>query len=78
MAAAEIPIEQVSKVVNNKYQAIIIASQRARHLNSQRLMQLAMLEQATGPVEIDGRKITMVALKDLVDGRIKFELPESN
>lgn len=73
----EIPIEDVNKVVDNRYQAVIIASQRARHLNNQRLQKLAMLEQATGPVEIDGRKITMVALKDLVDGRVKYEMPES-
>lgn len=66
-----IPSESVEKVTRNRYQAVIVASKRARMLNAQRLMQLAALEQG-GSFDIDGRKITLVALKDLVEGRVKF------
>jgi hypothetical protein len=40
-------------------------------LNTQRLLQLAAIENG-GSVDIDGRKITLIALKDLVEGRVKF------
>lgn len=66
-----IPTESVEKVTKNRYQAVIVASKRARMLNSQRLLQLAALENGAA-IDIDGRKITLVALKDLVEGRVKF------
>lgn len=66
-----VPTEQVEKVTKNRYQAVIVASKRARMLNSQRLLQLAALENG-GSIDIDGRKITLIALKDLVEGRVKF------
>ncbi len=69
--------EDLAAVTNNPYEAVIIASQRARHLNVRRLALLQRMEDSGEPIEIDGRKITMVALKDLVDGKVKFERPES-
>lgn len=66
-----VPTELVEKVTKNRYQAVIVASKRSRMLNSQRLLQLAALENG-GSVDIDGRKITLIALKDLVEGRVKF------
>ncbi len=66
-----VPTELVEKVTKNRYQAVIVASKRSRMLNSQRLLQLAAIENG-GSVDIDGRKITLIALKDLVEGRVKF------
>ncbi|MBD3401263.1 DNA-directed RNA polymerase subunit omega [candidate division GN15 bacterium] len=66
-----IPTEQVDKITNNRYEAVIIAAQHARHLNAKRLEKVAQLEENAG-LEIDGRKITGIALQDLVDGRVKY------
>lgn len=66
-----IPNEQVDKITRNRYEAVIIAAQHARHLNSKRLEQVAKLEEGM-KVDIDGRKITGIALQDLIDGKVKF------
>lgn len=71
-------IEQLEKVTDNRYEAVIIAAQRARHLNSKRLAKMQRAEEGVGAFDIDGRKITMVALEDLIEGRVKFERPQSN
>ena len=68
---AFIPIDNINKVAKNRYEAVIIASQHARHLNTVRLAKLAMLEE-DAEVEIDGRKIAMIALKDMLEGKVKF------
>lgn len=68
---AIIPTELVDKITRNRYEAVIIAAQHARYLNSKRLEKVAMLEENAG-VEIDGRKITGIALQDLVDGKVKY------
>jgi len=66
-----IPNEQVDKITRNRYEAVIIAAQHARHLNAKRLEQVAKLEEGV-KVDIDGRKITGIALQDLIDGKVKF------
>ena len=63
--------ENVDKITRNRYEAVIIAAQHARHLNSKRLHQVAQLEEGV-KVDIDGRKITGIALQDLIDGKVKF------
>ena len=68
---AIIPTEQVDKITRNRYEAVIIAAQHARFLNTKRLEKVAQLEEG-GKVDIDGRKVTGIALQDLVDGKIKF------
>ncbi len=68
---AIVPTELIDKITKNRYEAVIIAAQHARHLNSRRLEKVAMLEENAG-VEIDGRKITGIALQDLVDGKVKY------
>jgi DNA-directed RNA polymerase omega subunit len=67
-------IENLEKVAQNRYEAVIVAAQRARQLNTKRLAKLAAIIEAGGEVEfdMDARKITMVALKDLMDGKVKF------
>ena len=70
---ALVSIENLSKVTRNRYEAVIVAAQHARHLNSQRLAKLELLGDAEVEVDIEARKITMVALKDLLDGKVNFE-----
>ncbi len=60
----------------NKYQAVIVAAQHARHLNSKRLRQLERLGEDPS-VDVEARKITMLALRDVLDGKVKFETPDS-
>ena len=67
-----LPMDEVDKVAENRYEAVIIAAQHARRLNMQRLARLEQLEEG-GEVDIEARKITMVALKDLVEGKVNFE-----
>ncbi|MEA1980547.1 MAG: hypothetical protein U9N54_06200 [candidate division Zixibacteria bacterium] len=64
--------EELKKLGLNRYEAIIIASQHARYLNSERIAKLEQLEEDP-TLEIDARKITMIALKDLMESKIKFK-----
>ena len=66
-----IPNDQVDKITRNRYEAVIIAAQHARRLNTRRLEQVAKLEEGV-KIDIDGRKITGIALQDLIDGKVKF------
>jgi DNA-directed RNA polymerase omega subunit len=72
------PTEDLNKVTNNHYEAVIIASKYARHLNALRLARLSHLEQEEGEIEYDSRKITMVAFKDLIDGKVKFKRSDTD
>ena len=71
-----IPIEELEKLGLNRYEAVIVASQHARSLNNKRLHSLEKMEE-NPLVEIEARKITMVALKDLLDGKVKFTRADS-
>ena len=70
-------IENVDKVTRNRYEAVIVAAQHARHLNSLRLAKLKRLNEEDTGSDIESRKITMVALRNLVEGRVKFERKDS-
>ena len=65
-------IENVDKMTTNRYEAVIVAAQHARHLNSQRLIRLAQMQEGSAG-DIEARKITIVALRDLIEGKVKFE-----
>ena len=66
-------IEALQKVTRNGYEAVIVAAKHARHLNSLRLAKFAQLEEGLAEVDIEARKMTAVALKDLVEGKVQFE-----
>ena len=59
-------------MTSNRYEAVIVAAQHARQLNAHRLSKLAQAQEGDVP-EIEARKITIVALRDLIDGKVKFE-----
>ena len=71
-----LPIGDLTKLGLNRYEAVIVASQHARSLNNRRLRSLEKMEENPA-VEIEVRKITMVALKDLLEGRVKFTRADS-
>ena len=60
----------------NNYEAVIVASQHARRLNEQRLEQLERMGEDPS-VDLETRKITAVALKDVLDGKVKFKRPDT-
>ncbi len=66
-------VENVDKVTRNRYEAVIVAAQHARHLNALRLAKLKRLNEEDTGSDIESRKITMVALRNLVEGKVKFE-----
>ncbi|MFQ5499091.1 MAG: DNA-directed RNA polymerase subunit omega [Candidatus Zixiibacteriota bacterium] len=69
-------IDGIEKLGLNRYEAVIVAAQHARNLNAARL---AALEQMIEDPEVDieARKITMVALKEVLDGKVKFRRSDS-
>ena len=69
-------IEDIEKLNLNSYEAVIIASQQARKLNTYRLEQLERMGEDPS-VNIDARKITMVALKQVLEGKVKFARSDS-
>jgi DNA-directed RNA polymerase subunit K/omega len=69
-------LEKLKELGLNTYEAVIVASQHARWLNTQRLAQLERMEEDP-TIDIDSRKITEVALQDVLDGRVKFKRPDS-
>ncbi len=66
-------IEDLSKVTRNRYEAVIVAAQHARYLNSKRLAKLQLLEEGTATVDIDSRKMPALALRELMEGKVSFE-----
>jgi DNA-directed RNA polymerase omega subunit len=71
-----LPVGDLEKMGLNRYEAVIVASRQARVLNLERLKRLEQME-LNPEIEIDSRKITMLALKDLLDGKVKFLRPDS-
>lgn len=67
-----ISTQDLEKIGVNRYEAVIIASRHARHLNAMRLAQLQKLEEGQ-TVDIEARKITMVAMKELLEGKVNYE-----
>jgi DNA-directed RNA polymerase omega subunit len=70
-------IEQVDRVTVNRYEAVIVASKHARHINSVRLAKLKRSGETEAPEDFESRKITAVALRDLIDGKVKFDRSDS-
>lgn len=69
-------VEGLPELGLNLYEAVIVSSQHARILNTKRLAQLERLGEDPS-VDLETRKITAVALKDVLDGRVKFKRPDT-
>jgi DNA-directed RNA polymerase omega subunit len=69
--AEKLSLEEIDKLTRNRYEAVLIAAQRARQINS---LRLALLERMTEEdVSIDARKVTTIALRDIIDGNIELK-----
>jgi DNA-directed RNA polymerase omega subunit len=66
----KISLEDLDKLTVNRYEAVLIAAQRARQVNAMRLAQLERM--AEEDVTIDARKVTSIALQDVATGKAKF------
>ncbi|RKX17014.1 MAG: DNA-directed RNA polymerase subunit omega [Candidatus Zixiibacteriota bacterium] len=64
-------MEEIDKITKNRYEAVLIAAQRARQINSHRQAQLERMVEEE--VNIDTRKVTSIALQDLSEGTVKFK-----
>jgi len=73
-----IPLDNLEKLTKNRYEAIIVAAKHARYLNAARLMAFKRAEEGDDLLEVDPRKITMIALKDLLEGKVKFERADTD
>jgi DNA-directed RNA polymerase subunit K/omega len=67
------PTVELNEQGLNLYEAIIVASKHARHLNAKRMAKLAQLEEGEAEIDIESRKMTAVALRDLLEGKVQFE-----
>jgi DNA-directed RNA polymerase subunit K/omega len=72
----KVSLEGLTELGLNRYEAVIVAAQHARRLNSKRLAQLELMEEDPS-IDIDSRKITMRALRGVVSGEVKFERSDS-
>ncbi|MCX6827289.1 MAG: DNA-directed RNA polymerase subunit omega [candidate division Zixibacteria bacterium] len=69
----KLQFDEIDKITENRYEAVLVAAQRARQINSFRLAQLERMAEEN--ITVEGRKITTLALQDLSAGKIKFRRP---
>jgi len=72
-----LPADGIASRTKNRYEAVIVTARRAREINSHRLKLLEMMME-DAEVEIDGTKITTLALRDVLDGKIKYHYKSEN
>lgn len=66
------PLEDLDKITRNRYEAVLVVSKHARYLNTRRLARLARLGEEIAEVDIEARKMTAVALREVMEGKVKF------
>jgi len=64
--------ERLDKTCENRYEAVLLVAKHARRLNLERLREKSGGEEETTPKEKQVKIITQ-ALKDALEGRVKFE-----
>ncbi len=66
--------KKVAEYTHNKYEAVIVASKVARKINMKRLSMMENL----GPDELPSfkTKVTVEALNQLAEGKVKFHIEE--
>ena len=65
-------INKLEGVTRNRYEAVLMASKRARQINAERLAQLEMMIE-DADIKIDYRKVTTIALEELISGKVKVK-----
>ena len=65
-------MDKLDDITLNHYEAVIAAAKRARMVNLKRLAQLEMMTE-DAEVDIDYRKVTSIALEELLNDRIKYK-----
>jgi DNA-directed RNA polymerase omega subunit len=76
MDTKQLLLDKLDYITLNRYQAVLLAAKRARQLNAERLRRLEMMAEDT-EIDIDYRKVTTVALENLLDDKIKVKEGES-
>jgi DNA-directed RNA polymerase subunit K/omega len=64
-------MKNLDKVTANPYEAVLVASRRARQLNINRLAQMEMMTEESEET-IDYRKVTTQAIEDMLNQKIRF------
>jgi DNA-directed RNA polymerase subunit K/omega len=65
-------MDKLDDITLNHYEAVIAAAKRARMINTKRLAQLELMTE-DADVEVDYRKVTSIALEQLLYNRIKYQ-----
>lgn len=69
-----IPLDVFEETTDNRYEQVLVAAQRARQINDIRLAKLEMLtSENADSIDIDSRKVTYLALKDCLEGKVKVK-----
>jgi DNA-directed RNA polymerase omega subunit len=69
---AHIKLDEIDKVISNRYAAVIAAAKRARQINAERVAKLELMPE-NDEIDIDPRKVTTRAIEELIDGKTKIE-----
>jgi DNA-directed RNA polymerase omega subunit len=73
-----VPLDELDDITRNRYEAVLMASQRARQLNAIRLAKLEMLTRENADkIEIDGRKVTAMALDDCLERKVRLKTEQN-
>jgi len=73
---SKVNLDDIERQGLNRYEAVIVASRHARTLNSKRLRLLERMPEDPD-IQIDSRKISMIALLELLEGKVKFSRSDS-
>jgi DNA-directed RNA polymerase omega subunit len=72
MQSKRVLLDRLNKVIPNRYQAVLIAAKRARQINAERLAKMQMMAEDE-EIDIDYRKVTSIALEDVLEARVKLK-----
>jgi len=68
-------LDDLEVLTGNRYAAVLIAAKRARKLNEKRLKEQEQLVEEE-KVETSAEKVTVQALEELLQGKIRFQYPK--
>ncbi|MBD3380956.1 MAG: DNA-directed RNA polymerase subunit omega [candidate division Zixibacteria bacterium] len=65
-------LDRLDEKIGNRYEAAIIAAKRARQINADRLAKLELMPE-DADIDRSPRKVTAIALEELMEGKLKIE-----